>query len=385
LYKLCECLLYSGASRIFVAYMKQYLMKGLQNVLWFCYKWFAFYSLIVFAFTYWTPFPGWLAGFIMLSFPVTVIVNFICLVFWVVVKPSRAILPIVISLIALIFLPRTYAFNDSVTVQGPTKNTFKVMSYNVSSFSNPSDKKLDKMRATEAMKEWIADENVDILCFPEYANNDLSTRFNITHFFKNRGFAFKRLFVTKRFREEDYYGMALLSRYPIIDSRDTMFEARNGLIQADIKINQDTVRVIAVHLHSMSLKLYTLVGQKEVDGIKREGRNTLLLMKKGFKNRSREMEAIHSWVQSSPYPVIVCGDFNETPYSYVYGRTRLLLANSFEEKGRGFGFSYNRLPYFIRIDHQFYDRNKLELDGFTTRRDIAFSDHYPLIGTYSFR
>jgi endonuclease/exonuclease/phosphatase family metal-dependent hydrolase len=341
--------------------------------------------LIVFAFTYWTPFAGRLAGFIMISFPVTVIINLICTVFWLAVMPSRAMLPLAIILISFIFQPRTFAFGDSAPNLDQAKNTFKVMSYNVSSFSNPTGKKVDKVQATDAMKAWIADEKVDILCFPEYSNNDFSSRYNITHYFKDRGFAYKRLFQTKRFREEDYYGLALLSRHPIIASRDTMFEARNGLIQADIKINDDTVRVIAVHLYSMSLRLYTLVGQKEVDGIKREGRNTLSLMKKGFENRSREMETIHSWVRASPYPVIVCGDFNETPYSYVYGRTRLLLRNAFEEKGRGFGFSYNRLPYFIRIDHQFYDQGRLELDAFRTRRDIGFSDHYPLIGTYSFR
>jgi endonuclease/exonuclease/phosphatase family metal-dependent hydrolase len=360
-------------------------MKGLQNVLWFFYKWLALYTLIVFALIYWTPFAGWLSGFAMISFPITVSLNVFSALFWLMVKPSRALLPVGVSLLSLAFLPRTYATGNSPTPETPGKTVFKVMSYNVSSFSNPVDAKESKQTETEKMKKWIADEEVDIMCFPEYANNDLSSLFNTTNYFKDRGFTYKRLFVTPNFRSEDYYGLALLSKHPIIAARDTMFEARNGLVQADIRIENDTVRVIAVHLYSMSLRLYTLMGQKEMVGIKRESRNTLSLMKKGFQNRSREIETVHAWIRSSPYPVIVCGDFNETPYSYVYGKTRQLLANAFEEKGSGFGYSYNRLPYFIRIDHQFYDQSRLELNAFTTDRNVDFSDHYPLIGTYSFR
>jgi endonuclease/exonuclease/phosphatase (EEP) superfamily protein YafD len=108
-------------------------------------------------------------------------------------------------------------------------------------------------------------------------------------------------------------------------------------------------------------------------------------MKNGFKRRAEEFTVLQDWIKTSPYPVLVCGDFNEVPYSYIYGELRKSLKNSFEEKGQGFGFSFNHLPYFIRIDHQFYNDKRLSVHDFTTYSKIKYSDHYPIMGTYSFK
>jgi endonuclease/exonuclease/phosphatase (EEP) superfamily protein YafD len=78
----------------------------------------------------------------------------------------------------------------------------------------------------------------------------------------------------------------------------------------------------------------------------------------------------------------VCGDFNETPYGYAYGQVRHRLSNAFEEAGSGFGFSYRNAPRYIRIDNQFYDKKKLKVLDFQTRRDVSYSDHYPIVGRY---
>ena len=64
-------------------------------------------------------------------------------------------------------------------------------------------------------------------------------------------------------------------------------------------------------------------------------------------------------IERSPYPVILCGDFNEVPYGYAYGRVRKQLRNAFENSGTGFGFTYNKAPRYIRIDNQFYSNKKV--------------------------
>jgi len=361
-------------------------MKGLQKVFWFFYQCLAFYTVVVFALIYWTPSPNWFLGFLMMSFPVAVALNLISVVFWLFVKPAKAVIPIMVSLLALLFLSRTYSFKNGgeTDSSGETKSDFKLMSYNVSSFSTLVNE-VGKSDAVQEMENWMVDSGADILCMPEYVNNDGSKIYNTTSYFKDKGYRYKRLYLTDKFQEYDYNGMAILSKHPIVFAKDTIFAARNGLVLADIKIGSDTIRVISVHLYSMTLKLYTLVGQKEIRGIKRESRNTLSLLKTGFIQRSQEFETLRSWIESSPHPTIVCGDFNETPYGYVYGQTRKLLSNSFEEKGSGFGYTYNHLPYFIRIDHQFYDKSRLNLVDFKTERSVKFSDHYPLIGRYSFK
>jgi endonuclease/exonuclease/phosphatase family metal-dependent hydrolase len=360
-------------------------MKGLQKVFWFFYKCLAFYTLLVFALVYWTPSSNWFLGFLMMSFPIALALNVLSIAFWLIVKPAKAVYPVIICLLSLAFLSRTFSFGKSGARNADNeRNSFKVMSYNVSSFNTPM-KDFDRSEAAKKMKAWITDSNADILCLPEYISRDGSEYNNMNGYFSEKGYQYRRLYVTDQFKDSDYYGMALLSKYPIVYARDTIFAARNGLILADVKMGKDTVRVISVHLYSMTLKLYTLVGQKELSGIERESRNTFSLLKTGFKKRSEELETLKAWIESSPHPVVVCGDFNETPYSYVYGRTRKLLTNAFEEKGSGFGFTYNHLPYFIRIDHHFYDKERLTLTDFVTDRSVRFSDHYPLMGVYAFK
>jgi endonuclease/exonuclease/phosphatase (EEP) superfamily protein YafD len=86
-------------------------------------------------------------------------------------------------------------------------------------------------------------------------------------------------------------------------------------------------------------------------------------------------------IDESVYPVILCGDFNETPYGNAYGNIRDRLKNAFEERGNGFGFTLNRSPRIVRIDNQFCSESIKVLD-FQTFSDIMYSDHLPILGRY---
>ena len=81
-------------------------------------------------------------------------------------------------------------------------------------------------------------------------------------------------------------------------------------------------------------------------------------LKGGFEDRAIQVKELEKWIEESPYPVMVCGDLNELPYGFAYGKIRKYLRNSFEDAGRGFGFTYHRKPGFLRIDNQFYDEKK---------------------------
>jgi endonuclease/exonuclease/phosphatase (EEP) superfamily protein YafD len=84
------------------------------------------------------------------------------------------------------------------------------------------------------------------------------------------------------------------------------------------------------------------------------------------------------------YPVILVGDLNETPYGWAYGTLRERLKNSFEEAGRGFGFTLNRSPYLVRIDNQFCSA-EWQVTQFRTLRNIPYSDHFPVIADYTLK
>lgn len=361
-------------------------MKGIKRLLWFLYQCFAFCTLVIYALILWVPFGGWVAGFMMMSFPLLVLIHLISVPIWFVVERKKAMLPLVVFGAAGLFLSRTYALGGSNEVDAAAggKPKFSVMSYNVHVFQKLTHPRTEKTREEISdMKAWIGDSGADVLCMPEYYQED-QTIFDSGNYLRKKGYRYSAYFNRKKYGNS-YWGLAVLSKHPIVASRDTIFEQQNGMIQADVKIGHDTVRVIGLHLYSMTLGLSKLVRQKEMDGIEAESRITLRKMKNGFKRRAIEFDVLKKWVESSPYPVLVCGDFNEVPYGYVYGKLRNILRNSFEEKGQGFGFTFNHLPYFIRIDHQFYDDQRLRVHDFTTYSKIKYSDHYPIMGTYSFK
>lgn len=360
-------------------------MKGIKKLLWFLYVCFAFYTLLIYMLILWVPSGGWLAGFMMMSFPAVVLVHLFSIPAWFVVDRKRAVLPVLLVFLAGIFLSRTYGFHGKDQQSVPAgKKDFSVMSYNVHTFNKHTDWKTDHgVEQIEAMKEWIGDSGADVLCMPEYYDEDGSV-FNSGSDFRKKGYKYAAHFYRRKYGGT-YWGLVTLSKYPIVASKDTVFMAQNGMIQTDVKIGSDTVRVIGLHLFSMTLSLGKLVHEKQMDGIKRESRITFGKMKNGFTQRAAEYDVLQRWVESSPYPVVVCGDFNEVPYGYVYGKLRKSLKNSFEQKGSGFGFTFNHLPYFIRIDHQFYDEKGLDLLDFKTFSDVKYSDHYPIMGTYTFK
>ena len=86
--------------------------------------------------------------------------------------------------------------------------------------------------------------------------------------------------------------------------------AQNGMISADVKVGKDTVRIVALHLYSMTLQLDALSSQRTLKGIWSVGRENAKRIKTGFINHADEMDILESWIKVSPHPVIVCGDFN---------------------------------------------------------------------------
>jgi len=58
---------------------------------------------------------------------------------------------------------------------------------------------------------------------------------------------------------------------------------------------------------------------------------------------------------SSPYPVILAGDFNDTPSSYTYREMKGALTDGFRRCGNGYGGTFRYLGGLLRIDYIFYD------------------------------
>jgi endonuclease/exonuclease/phosphatase family metal-dependent hydrolase len=85
----------------------------------------------------------------------------------------------------------------------------------------------------------------------------------------------------------------------------------------------------------------------------------------------------------SPYPVIVCGDFNDVPNSYAYRTIGKGLQNAFTEKGRGIGRTFTGISPTLRIDNIFVAEN-FEVKQFLRLRQ-QLSDHFPIFTDLVFK
>ena len=94
------------------------------------------------------------------------------------------------------------------------------------------------------------------------------------------------------------------------------------------------------------------------------------------KRRVQQSDSVKNHINQSPYPVIVCGDFNETPGGYAYNVMSKNLKDAFRRSGKGLAFSYQRGLLRMRIDHVLHD-NSLKSYGFETKT-LKYSDHFPV-------
>jgi endonuclease/exonuclease/phosphatase (EEP) superfamily protein YafD len=94
--------------------------------------------------------------------------------------------------------------------------------------------------------------------------------------------------------------------------------------------------------------------------------------------RARQADRIRVMMDESSYPLIVCGDFNDTPASYTYRKIKGDLEDSFLAAGKGYGYTYRYLRKLLRIDYLFYSPGVFRATRYYSP-DLEYSDHKPVI------
>ena len=182
------------------------------------------------------------------------------------------------------------------------------------------------------------------------------------------------------------YGIVTVSRYPIIHRGDVVHPGSSSMtIYSDIVVDSDTFRVYNNHLQSFRLRrvegnlLSEIAGEEKgssmdnISGIYRS-------LKQGFASRALQVDRVRRHMESSPYPVIAVGDFNDTPVSYTYHVMRRGMNDAFVEAGYGAGFTYSGKYPPNRIDYILYS-DGIECTDFDIVK-VRYSDHYPIIAYF---
>jgi endonuclease/exonuclease/phosphatase family metal-dependent hydrolase len=325
----------------------------------------------------------WLAGFLMMSYPLVLVGNLFFFFSYIFVRPLKSL----VSLITLLIV--TFGiFQRTLKIVPPDIKpqdgfTFSLLSYNLM-YGNYQSYKTGNDTLTGPSQKAVLDTlSSDIICLQEFYNDKKNPDFNLLKKLKKTRPHF--IFIDKNPNHVDgqgAVGLAIFSRFPIINKEEVYWSPNNnGVLLADMVVNKDTIRLINFQLRSMGIRIGKIL-KKDNQINSEETKNVISLLKEGFAARGLQMNTLSKMIENSPYPVIAAGDLNELPYGYAYGKINKKLRNSFEESGFGFGFTYHKILSFLRIDQQFYDKKKIHNMNFETLSYVPFSDHYPIKGWY---
>jgi len=328
---------------------------------------FLIFFYLIFAFSlaslYIPPHILWISEIATLLIPVFVFFNCVIILFLFLFRKSSKIKWVG----GIFFLLSFFYFITLFRISGITKTAdqkcdFTVLSYNVSGYNIAHE-----LGFKENLVRVISEKNTDLVCLQE--------------FFPEKGPFLETLYPYQVVvAKKNVVGVTIFSKYPIIRN-GLVFEGRSDFnkgIYADVLVKGQVLRIVSVHFESNNLKK-----GNPFFPLKKVLRNAYWL-KETSEIRSTQVKKLISFIDSTSFPLIVAGDFNETPYSYVYQNMKKKLNNGFEEKGNGFGFTFLPNKAFLRIDHQFFEPRKLLINNFRTFDTINVSDHVPILGCYSF-
>jgi endonuclease/exonuclease/phosphatase family metal-dependent hydrolase len=321
-----------------------------------------------------------LPAFFGLAYPYLLLINFIIGVIWAVNLKVEAFISLIVIVLGFTHLSNFIRFGN---VKPDTEGSFKVLSYNVRLF-NYYEKNPVKGSEKQIL-ELIEKEQPEVFCFQDYFISG-SASLKDAEIKKALGGKYYSHVKLIGISGNRYYGIGTYTKYPIIKKSDIVHPKSSSLtIYTDILIKNDTFRIYNNHLQSYGLKRMERSFLEELySSADNQAINDLLdvstSLRNGFIKRSQQSQAVKDHINKSPYPVIVVGDFNDTPVSYSYRKIRKGLNDAFVKAGNGAGFTY-RGPYPPnRIDYILYD-NSLECSSFDIIK-VKYSDHYPIIGYF---
>ncbi len=334
--------------------------------------------LISFLSQYLDPSQFWFISILGLAFPAFFLIELAFCFYWTLKLKTQAFLSLIILLMVSAAIPRHFQLRESEERLGT-----KILSFNAQVFDHYRWKKDPSKR--RAIYSFLKEESASIVCFQEYFE---SRREFYKDFNDSLAAAVGQNHQSHKEYSVDYYGnlfgLATFSEFPIINSGKIALEqyGANICIYTDLLFQEDTVRVYNMHLASLHLnnESYELFENVE-NGLESKNikavSNLLRRMKKGYQRRKLQVVPIAEHIKNSPYPVILCGDFNDGPNSYSYHLLSEGLKDSFVETGFGFGNTYNGKLPSLRIDYILHAAKFNTISHRVIKKDL--SDHFPIV------
>ncbi|MES2748652.1 MAG: endonuclease/exonuclease/phosphatase family protein [Bacteroidota bacterium] len=305
-----------------------------------------------------------LLSVLTLILPLFLLGNALFFLYWLLQLKRQMILSGIVLLLGITFINKFYKFSSNELLK--EDGDFVVMSYNVRLFN--LFQWLPKETVGDEVLQFINDMNPDIVCIQEFSESaKVDLRVYKHKYIYMKGNKIKT-------------GQAIFSKFPIINEGSIELpQSDNSVVFADIRKGKDTIRVYNMHLQSIKITPDVNEIQDNVDAINQQkSQQVFKRIRDAFEKQQSQAELLMHHKNECKYPVIICGDMNNSAFSYVYRSIKGNLNDCFEEAGNGFGQTYNFKYYPARIDYIFVDK-RVKVKSFKNFSKFVNSDHYPVL------
>ena len=282
-----------------------------------------------------------------LALPVLLIADLVLGVFWALKKRWWGLLPL-----AALVLNGSFIFSCFRIPADSSEKPYdlKIGTYNVYGFRSERDLRFSVEHIAQVMQR----EGADVVCLQEFLTGH---RYDADSIRKAFGYL-PYSYIPENHGKPG--AIALFSRFPITDSSFIPFpDTDNSSLWADISVKGHTIRIFNNHLQTTSIsqsraEMATLkkISAGEMSPATEKAMETVIgRLKNNFCRRAAQAEMVRAIIDTTKSPVVVCGDFNDTPASYVYRRMKQGLSDGFKTCGSGYGYTYRGFWRLLRIDY----------------------------------
>ena len=270
-----------------------------------------------------------------LAVPVLLIVNLITALCWALARKRWALVPLVAFFCNWGYLTSVFQLHLPKD-KTPAGKYLKIATYNIHNFGGEITG-----YSCKEIARYMQQEGVDVLCFQEFGDNSDFPTDSIRRILSHWSHAL--------IPSEDSKGVlpiAVFSRYPLANHRFITYQ----------------------HSSNCSMMCDVVQAAKDAAGTLHEN----------FMKRATQTYVISHYAKTSPYPVLLCGDFNSIPSSYTYHHLRKTLKDGFRTAGNGYMYTYRYAKRMLRIDYIFHSPSLKGIEYYSPDLDLC-SDHNPVI------
>ena len=334
---------------------------------------------------YLNPVNWWFISWLGLIFPFLLGLVLLSIFFWLFFKIKYAVILVIILLVGWKSISVFYAFHIPLKFNYEKEpNSLRVVTWNVARFIEIKKNNNAGSQTRLKMMNLLKQQNADILCLQEFhtaAKDDYYD--NIRYIQRQLNYPYY-YFSFDEDGSKLYYSSVIFSRFPMLDTGIVIYPKPSlpeALLHADIKFNNDTIRIFTSHLQSVQFKKKDYQRIDEIknyqDSLVSNSRTIFSKVKRSITYRSVQVAIIKQQLKQSTHRVIFCGDFNDVPNSYTYFAIRGDMQDAFLQKGSGIGRTFSSLSPTLRIDYILASKEFSIIQFNRVEKD--YSDHYMLI------